>query len=170
MTLRITMLYGITYKQKGRDFCPLDINSQCFSFILALPSCYRFPRRPHAQPLLCSSVGTMLSLKPWGLGTALLCLIADSLLSCPGISSSHALHIQHTAARLIINLTVIPGYGALILCCFSINICSACLPFVLAHNSVNVKQLEWLQHCNCLSPFALQCTPTKYCHIFNPQS
>lgn len=95
------------------------------------------------QPLLCGSVGTTLLPKPEDLGTALLCLIADSLLDCPGIPSSCALQIPHTAVWLVIHLIVISGYGPLILCCSFINICSACLPFVLTHNSVNVRVNNW---------------------------
>lgn len=119
-------------------------NLQRFGFFLASSSWCRFHRRPRAQPSLCSSVGSTLLLKPWDLGTALLCLVAWSVLGCPGVSSSHAPHTgQHAAVRVVTHLRAVSGYRALLRCCSAVNICSACLPFVLAHSSAHVRVNNW---------------------------
>lgn len=144
MTLRIAALCGIIYKWKGRGFCPVIRNVQCFCFFLASSSWCRFPRRSRAQPLLCSSVGSTLLLKPWDLGTAPLRLIAWTVLGCPGVSSSHApCTRQHTAVRLVTHLSAVSGYRALLWYCSSVDICSACLPFMLTHSSAHLRVNNW---------------------------
>lgn len=151
ITLRITLLCGIIYKCKGRSFCPLVINLQCFSSIPALSSWCRFPGRcwHHTATAdlgfgICSSLPLC-----W---TALVSLPTTHFL--PSTVQMKFISLAFQVRSL--SLGSLSQASAL-------HVCPLCSPTAQG-------MLEWLQHGSGEHPLALKEIPAGDCWIFNPQS
>lgn len=128
------------------------VNLQCFISIPALPSWCRFPGRCWHHTATAD------------LGFVLLFLLLD----CPAVLPHHTPLTQPCVVRLgnKIHLPGIPGLESepeLSVPSLCLHVCPLCSPPAQG-------MLEWLQHCSCEHPLALQETPAGDCWIFNPQS